>query len=379
MMKNSLLLLFIFSSLSTFAGEITYLARSPRALLMGDAYTALANDDEYTLFYNPAALGLNQSVSITPLNPNIGLTNALDELDRFENFPSSDTAAIADRLLGFPVYLHLDGIPTIKMPFFAISLFASSTTSLVLRNAVHPALNVKYSLDKGFATGFAFSFGKGAKRKKGSKIVSTGHRTSVGLGVKFIKREGLDSEFDLFSTDILNTVSNGVENVSDLREALGYAKGKGWGFDLGIDHAISTGMTEYHLAASILDVADTKFRKIGVSDESVPRQDMAINLGASAKQNFKLIEWSLALDFHSINQPVDYRRMIGVGGSFRIFNVEFLAGFNQGYPSYGVSLNLWPIKLTAGFYGVELGEKYREEKGSRAILQLSLLDIELDL
>lgn len=378
-MKENFILLLILFSISSLAGEITYLGRSPRALLMGDAYTALANDDEYTLFYNPAALGVNQSVSITAINPNIGLTNALDELDRFENFPKKDTAAIADRLLGFPVFLHLDGTPTIKMPFFALSLFASSNTSLVLRNKIHPALNVKYSLDKGFATGFAYSFGSGAKRKKGSKIVSTGHRTSIGMGVKFIKREGLDSEFDLFSTDILNIVSNGVENVSDLREALGYAKGKAWGFDLGIDHTISTGMTEYHLSGSILDVADTKFRKIGESDEDVPRQEMAINLGMSAKQNFKLLEWSLALDAHSINQPIDYRRMLGIGASFRVLNVEFLAGFSQGYPSYGVSLNLWPIKLTAGFYGVELGEKYREEKGKRAILQLSLLDIELDL
>lgn len=378
-MKRALVLTFIVLSFSSLAGEITYLARSPRALLMGDAYTALANDDEYTLFYNPAALGVNQSVSITPINPTFGLTNALNELDRFENFPSDDTAAIAQRILGFPVYLHVDGIPTVKMPFFALSLFASSNTSLVLRNKVHPALNVKYSLDKGFATGFAFSFGSGAKRKKGSKIVTTGHRTSVGMGVKFIKREGLDNEFDLFSTDILNIVSNGVEDVSDLRNALGYAKGKAWGFDLGIDHVISTGMTEYHLSGSILDVADTKFRKIGISDESIPRQEMAINLGVSAKQNFKLIEWSLAFDAHSINQPVDYRRMLGIGASFRLLNVEFLAGFSQGYPSYGVALNLWPIKIIAGFYGVELGEKYREEKGDRAVLQLSLLDIELDL
>lgn len=44
------------------AQEVNYLARSPRALLMGDAYTAIA-DDEFTLFYNPAALGRNKGVS----------------------------------------------------------------------------------------------------------------------------------------------------------------------------------------------------------------------------------------------------------------------------------------------------------------------------
>lgn len=377
-MRKLTIILFMIASFSSIAREITYLARSPRALLMGDAYTSIANDDEYTLFYNPAALGVNQSVTITPLNPTFGLTNALDELDRFEDFPSNDTSAIADRLLGFPVFLHVDGIPTVKIPYFALSLFASSTTSMVLRNKVHPSLNIKYALDKGFATGFAFSFGNGATRKKGSKKVTPGSRTSVGLGVKFIKREGLDSSFDLFSTDILNTVNNGVESAADLRDALGFSRGKGWGYDLGVEHIFSTGITEFRLGASVLDIADTKFKKTS-GDVDIPRQEMAINFGSSVRQDLKLLEWTLAFDLHSLNQPIDYRRKIHIGGSFRLLNLEFLAGFSQGYVSYGVGLNLWPIKIIAGFYGVELGEKYREEKGSRAVIQLKLLEIDLDL
>ena len=43
--------------------EFKYLDRSEEGLLMGDAYTTLA-DDESVLFYNPAALGRNEHLTI---------------------------------------------------------------------------------------------------------------------------------------------------------------------------------------------------------------------------------------------------------------------------------------------------------------------------
>ena len=90
MMKTLLFLLALLTISISSAREMNYLARSPRALLMGDAYTAIA-DDEFTLFYNPAALARNKGVSFTLLDPQMGFTDALSELDRFQNFPSSAT------------------------------------------------------------------------------------------------------------------------------------------------------------------------------------------------------------------------------------------------------------------------------------------------
>ena len=98
MIRKIILITFFLTSVS--AKEIVWLGRSAKALLMGDAWTALANDDEMTLFYNPASLGANSSVGFNLINPKLGATNALDELDRFEDFPSGDAGAISERLLG---------------------------------------------------------------------------------------------------------------------------------------------------------------------------------------------------------------------------------------------------------------------------------------
>ena len=86
-MKKLILIYFLLFFSFARAREFRYLQRSPKALLMGDAYTAIA-DDEYTLFYNPAAMGRHKGLSVYFVNPEVAVTNAIDELDRFENFPS---------------------------------------------------------------------------------------------------------------------------------------------------------------------------------------------------------------------------------------------------------------------------------------------------
>ena len=44
-----------------------YIMRSPKGLLMGDAYTSYATD-EYTLFYNPALMARHSGFSFNPIN-----------------------------------------------------------------------------------------------------------------------------------------------------------------------------------------------------------------------------------------------------------------------------------------------------------------------
>ena len=139
MVKTLLFLLFLIMTKEIFCKEIRYLYRSPFAILMGDAYTSLA-DDEYTLFYNPGAISDNKGFFLKPLNPDFAFSNVIypSKLDRFQNLPSNNTAALANRFLDFPIYLHGGISPGLKLGNLGLSFFLSDTTSVVLRNAVHP-------------------------------------------------------------------------------------------------------------------------------------------------------------------------------------------------------------------------------------------------
>ena len=224
MMKKVSITLTALLTFSAVGQEVSYMGRSPRAQLMGDAFTAVA-DDEYTLFYNPAALGRNKGVSFTPINPSIAGSNIIDDPDRFKNFPKSDPAAIANKILNYPATVQASVAPGLKMGSFGFNLLASSKTNMVLRNAIHPVLDVDYRYDRGFITGFAYTLGSGAyssRIKKSSKTkTSAGRRLSIGISVKHINREGMSDHYALFGTTLLNKISAGKTDIAELKKALG--------------------------------------------------------------------------------------------------------------------------------------------------------------
>jgi hypothetical protein len=373
------LIFFIFSQ--AFAQEMGYIGRSPRAQLMGDAFTAIA-DDEYTMFYNPAALGRNKSVSLTPINPSIGGTNVLKDSDRFKDFPKSDPAAIANKILNYPVSLQASVFPGVKMGRFGLNLFATSKTNMVLRNAIHPILDVDYRYDRGFIAGYAHSIGGGAfatRAKKTTKQkITTGQRVSIGISVKHINREGMNDQYDLFGTTLLNKITSGATNIDDLKKALGYSKGKAWGVDLGAEYAVSRGNSLFTAGFSMLDVGDTRFKKTeGIGD--VPNQAMTINTGIAYKQDFGLFDYTLSSDLRPLNDGSEFARKFHFGSEFSFPLITLNAGWSEGYVSYGGSVKLWPVKLTAGFYGVEVGTKFRQQEAKRFIVYVSLFDFSLDI
>jgi hypothetical protein len=363
------------------AQEVSHLGRSPRGLLMGDAYTAVV-DDEYSLFYNPASLGRNKGVSFTPLAPSFGGTNALDDMDRFKDFPKNDPVAISERLLNYPVTVQASIFPGFKLGQFGLNLFATSKTNIVLRNAIHPTLDVDYRYDRGFIAGYAYNIGSGAfssKIKKSSKQkITTGRRISFGLAVKHMNRQGINDQFDLFGTTLLNKINSGVSDISEIKKALGYSTGKAWGVDAGTEFAISNGRSLFTAGLSILDIGDTQFTRTEGTG-LIPKQDMTINTGMAWKQDYGFFDYTLSMDIAPWNGTTTLGRKFHFGSELAIPLLSFHGGWSEGYLSYGATAKFWPVKVTAGFYGVEVGSKFKEQEAKRFVFYVSLFDFSIDL
>lgn len=379
-MKKYLLIILIFILSNTiFAKEVYYMARSQQALLMGDAFTAVA-DDEYTLFYNPAALGRNESVSFVPLSPGFGLTDPLSGIDKFTNFPS-EAPAIANKLMDFPIYLQASAFPTVKMAHFGMSLFLNNQTSMVLRNSIHPILDLRYIYDRGFIAGFAYNLGNGSMARKDSMTkktqTSAGERLSIGVAIKHVTRQGLDGQFDLFGTKLLNTISSGG-GISGIKSALGFSTGTAWGIDFGTEYSRTEGASTFTAAYSLLDFAGTRFtRTAGTSD--VPMQKMYGNAGVAFKQDFGIFDYTLSADLHPLFGPVDFMRQLHLGARVGIPFIKMFGGYSEGYLSYGAAFDIWPFNITAGWYGVETGAKFKQQEAKRFVLYFSLFDFSIDI
>lgn len=368
-------MLFSTSAFGQMFQEYRPMMRSPEALLMGDAFTALA-DDAFTLFYNPAALGKNRGVEVYPLNFSLGLTNAYSERDRFKDFPS-DPVDIAQRVMDFPLHTQLSTAPGIKVGGFGFSLIANNSTNIVLQNSVNPILSVDYRYDSGFVMGYAVNITSRGPSLVGLSPHRQGHRFSLGFSVKHIKREGLAEDFNFFGPRILNAIQN-ASDFREIRENLGYSKGKAWGTDFGMEYSYRAGHTEFLMGLSLMDILDTDFKRTS-GDVPLPNQKMSLNFGSAVRQNFGLFNTTLSFDMHPILESIDYRRKLHFGAKLGTPLLDVFGGWSGGYTSYGASLKIWPLKLTAGVYSSELGADYNDNRGSRAILYLSLFETKFNL
>ncbi|GAB4024051.1 MAG: hypothetical protein Fur0010_27360 [Bdellovibrio sp.] len=386
-MNFNKLITFLFLLMSVITpshAEFMYLARSPEALMMGDAYTAVA-DDSYTLFYNPAVMGRHNGVTFHVLNPSFKLTNPVDvnigfdgvdvttNLDRFQNFPS-DPALITDKILGYPLYLSLGATPTIKMQNFAISLLGVSKMKFSLENAIHPMLNLDYRTDTGFIMGYGFPI----TGRKGKGKSAVGNTTSVGVAVKRIKRAGIDETYDLFGTRLLEILNN-ASDAQAIRRQLGYSKGSAWGFDLGLDSTTTFGNSTLAFGTSLLDVGGTKFKK-EEGDVDVPEQEMSLNFGSAFSQNWGLLSYTFSFDYHNAIDPsMAIMSKTHLGFKLDLPIIDLYLGWNGGYSSLGLATDIMFMRLMVGMYGIETSPNFREKEDRRAVVSLELLNIHVDL
>jgi hypothetical protein len=75
---------------------------------------------------------------------------------------------------------------------------------------------------------------------------------------------------------------------------------------------------------------------------------------------------------------MDFGKRIRLGAQVGIPGLKLMGGLNSSYYSYGAVLDLAFMKLTTGFYEVELGSKYKQIKSRRFVIYLSLFDFSFD-
>ena len=371
-MRNFKLLFLFLLSTSAFAYEYPYTLRSPRGLLMGDAYTAV-NDDEFTLFYNPASLARhNSDLTLYPINATVTGTNILSDSDRFKNFPS-DPVAASDVLMNFPVHASGGVAPGFKLFNFGINFIANESYDALLRNNSHPMLDLDIRSDRGFVMGVGMPVGTSRLGKKSK----SGSQTSLGLSTKYIERTGIKDTLALAGPTVITGL--GQSEMSDLLKSLGRVKGIGWGFDAGLEHVVRQGPTQYVFALSALDITGTEYKvPKNVDNLKVADTKSQVNLGMAGGQDLGLFHYVISADIRGLNEQIDFGKRLRFGAQVGIPGLTFLAGTNSGYYSYGAQVDLAFMKLTGGFYDVELGSKYKQTKSKRFIIYLSLFDFSFD-
>lgn len=366
---NKWILIFLFlHSLSAVATEARTISRSPRALLMGDAYTALA-EDAYTLFYNPAIMGRHSGFSFWAINPTITASNVLGETDQYEDFPD-DPAGIAEKVMGKPIHLGINLTPGFKMGPVALSGIVDSQTNLSLNNAITPMMDIDHRYDRGFILGF----GAPIKGKQGG---GDGTTISLGASVKYLKREGIYGTYPLTSPSLLNALDG--DELGDILTSIGKNDGQGWGVDFGVDYVKKTGASTVKMGLAVLDPY-TKIQKNSSDDfVKLQSQPMRVNAGVAWTMGFEgLFALTLSADLKNLNQQMQLEQRTRLGVLVELAMIDLMGGYNAGYYSMGAGVDLGLIEVMAGFYDISLGEEFQQQKGRRLFVYFSLFDFTFD-
>lgn len=212
-----ILLLFFLLMPTAWAFDYPYTMRSPQGLLMGDAFTAV-NDDDFTLFYNPASLARHKrDFTMYPFNPQFNGSNVLNDMDRFENFPDEPVGA-ADVLMDYPAHASAGIAPGFKLFNVGVSFLASESYDVLLRNKSHPMMDLDLRSDKGVMLGVGIPLGPSRISRKSS----FGSQTSLGITAKYLERTGVRDTIALTGPVVLESL--GQDELEKVLKSLGRVK-----------------------------------------------------------------------------------------------------------------------------------------------------------
>jgi hypothetical protein len=179
-------------------------------------------------------------------------------------------------------------------------------------------------------------------------------------------------------TDVLDNIGTD-EDAQEIIKSLGVTEGDAWGFDAGLEHVIRQGPHQLVFGLAALDITSTDFEvEENENSTSVASNKDQFNLGAAWMMRTAILKGTFSMDVRGLNEEQEFLERFRLGTELGTPILSVLGGWNAGYLSYGVALDIGVLKATAGFYGVEAGGSYKQIESERFVIYLSLFDFSFD-
>lgn len=330
------------------AARIKRYNESVRALGMGGAFTAVA-DDENALFYNPAGLSRIDEWSMGVINPMVEVNAHMQDFyDDFKDVDTDNTQEVTDLLrkhLGDTAHARFTLFPYFAAQNFAVGVLARGDLNVTPHNAANPEAEI----DSDASVGLHVGYGREYKGFSG------------GVGVKYIQGQSLERTYeaaDIASDDFGDMVEDDMESDSGL------------GVDLGAMYKFDT-FLEPRVALAVINAVEP-----GINDSDFYKRQ--INLGFSATYNWAdFVSLTGAVDLvdvaTNLGDDDDYAKRLYMGLEAKLPMILSLrCGLHQGYFTVGATADLWVLKLSYAHYYEEMGAKVGDHADERHVAQLSL-------
>jgi hypothetical protein len=338
--------------------ELPEFYRGVRAMGMGNAFTAVA-DDADAVFYNPAGIAMNTGFQLRLLNPKLEVSSDVRTLaNEIRTLGGSGFNADAmNALFGKNIYGSGTVFPSIMVPNFTIGYFADFNLHAVINNKANPRIDLNYYYDQGVVGGTGFEtrgFGKF-------------HMFRFGLSTRVLTRRGVST------TVPISTIVSGGKIISKLTSDASL----GVGVTPGVQYEFpSSPMNTVTLGMAWHDIGDTKFgTRLSNRNRAPPSIPSNLALGAAFTQRLSKrpgYNAKFSLEGRHMNRSgEDPRKKIHLGTEFQLGLLSLRAGLNQLRWTAGLGLDLWFVELAVASYAVESLPLWAQSTERRYALQLT--------
>lgn len=349
------------------AVEMNKLYTGVRALGMGNAFTAIA-DDESAAFYNPAGLTDTEEGRVEILNPKVDIsTNTLDFQKDVSNLKTGDTAAAVDlmrRYIGKHQHGSVTVFPNYTRHNFELGVLGKGSLDAEVNTPSYPVLAADVQIDAGVVMALSHSF--------------FDDRLSLGATLKYLQHKRFYKQFTAIDIANSNTNYNFTDNLASANK---------FGGDIGATYHFENEAWKPRIALVVQNIGNMDFGDYvyksttgGVTTSAPPVPNgykQQVNLGGAITRQIWVMKTTLAVDYDDITGNVgtdtDKGKRLHMGAEIKFPHVLALrAGLNQGYLSYGAGLDFWLIKLDYAYYKEEVGAYAGQREDGRHTLELSI-------
>lgn len=323
---------------------------SVRALGMGNAYVGVV-DDLDSLFYNPAGLAKVHGIQLQFMSVDAA-GESLSNYNQIVNLKNSaNLAQTLPPLYGQNYYAGAQGKTGIAVPMFGATVYDAVNTQMGIHSPPLTEIDVNALNDFGYAVGVG---------------VPLGPFVQVGIEGRYIKRTGTVNNYGASSLASLNM----NQITSDLTNW-----GRGYEFDMGTNFIVPTPVFLLDMAVVWQNVGTTTYTQ--APGNHIPSDPANLTAGIAAEIHLPLVTIRPAIDYrHALEEDVQMWRRWNFGVEIGLPLIDIRGGFSEGYYTYGLGVNLGPIRADAASYGVELGDYPGQLEDRRYMAQVK---IELDI
>lgn len=309
------------------ATELRTFGQNLRNLGMGGV-RAFDGSQASVQLWNPAGIAFSNGVRWDVINFGAGI-NGKEAYDLSQSVSGVHGIEDMGAFYGKPIWVGATGSTSMMFPLFGISLYDDLSTDFMLNNPVLPELKVKYYNDVGVLLGTALRAGD----------------VSFGVNVKQVNRLGGDK---LIGADLLADIDQEVIGQQFQDGGIGY------GLDFGLMYKADV-LLNPMVSLSYQDVGITSFQKTRGLQAPSPIKDN-LTLGANISADAYIAGFTLGAEYRHINttgEPLG--KKVHLGAEINLLNMDFRAGLYQGYPTFGVGLDLYILQVDAALFTIERG------------------------